>query len=349
MATGGDGRWRWQQKFVLAWLENRHVTIYRNVGFRSPRNADGESGAAGPADGHRLYSDDAVSGFDRLDAAEVLEHPAGDAAEGVVMVRHLRCAVLVVAFPGLVRRERAMLVLEDDVMVNLTAETAALGRLDPAAWAEYLEQRSGLPGARANLTLVQAAAESARADVVDRLLQHGGEYQAMCAAAAAGLRAAGDLVELARSLAVDDRWRVREGVVIGLQLLGDREPDALFAIVSDWVVDPDPLVVRAAVAAISEPRLIRGRAAAHLALDICRLATERLLEVPPSGRRRPAARTLRQALGYCWSVAVAADPETGVPAFTALSRSTDPDIAWVVRENRRKKRLERLLGMQPLR
>ena len=54
-------------------------------------------------------------------------------------------------------------------------------------------------------------------------------------------------------------------------------------------------------------------------------------------------RTLRQALGYCWSVAVAADPEHGLPRFLALSASPDPDVAWVVRENRRKARLARLL------
>jgi hypothetical protein len=54
-------------------------------------------------------------------------------------------------------------------------------------------------------------------------------------------------------------------------------------------------------------------------------------------------RTLRQALGYAWSVAVAADPEPGLTAFTALRDDPDPDVAWVVRENLRKKRLQRLL------
>lgn len=54
-------------------------------------------------------------------------------------------------------------------------------------------------------------------------------------------------------------------------------------------------------------------------------------------------RTLRQGLGYCWSVAVAGDPVTGLEAFAALD-VTDPDVAWVVRENRKKARLRRLLG-----
>lgn len=55
-------------------------------------------------------------------------------------------------------------------------------------------------------------------------------------------------------------------------------------------------------------------------------------------------RTLRQALGYCWSVAVAGDPAAGVLRFAALRGSSDPDMAWVVRENEKKARLRRVLG-----
>ena len=54
-------------------------------------------------------------------------------------------------------------------------------------------------------------------------------------------------------------------------------------------------------------------------------------------------RTLRQALGYCWSVAVAADPDLALPAFEALEASADPDVRWIVRENLRKARLQRVL------
>ena len=55
------------------------------------------------------------------------------------------------------------------------------------------------------------------------------------------------------------------------------------------------------------------------------------------------ARTLRQALGYCWSVAVAADPGPGLPRFLALSASSDPDVAWIVHDNRGKARLAKVL------
>jgi len=52
---------------------------------------------------------------------------------------------------------------------------------------------------------------------------------------------------------------------------------------------------------------------------------------------------LRQALGYCWSVAVAADLGGGLPNFRALQQHGDPDVQWIVRENTKKSRLARLL------
>jgi hypothetical protein len=124
--------------------------------------------------------------------------------------------------------------------------------------------------------------------------------------------------------------------------VGDADPVLLRRLVTAWVAHPDPLVVRAAVATICEPRLLRTPEAAGFALAACRQATDGLLALPPARRREPDARTLRQALGYCWSVAVAADP-AGLPEFLALDADSDPDLAWIVRENRGKARLRKLL------
>ncbi len=54
-------------------------------------------------------------------------------------------------------------------------------------------------------------------------------------------------------------------------------------------------------------------------------------------------RALRKALGYCWSVAVAADPAAGLARFRALEHDDDSDVQWIVRENSKKSRLARLL------
>ncbi len=49
-------------------------------------------------------------------------------------------------------------------------------------------------------------------------------------------------------------------------------------------------------------------------------------------------RTLRKALGYGWSVVIAADPGAGLPMFQRPEGLQDRDIDWIVRENRKKAR-----------
>lgn len=223
------------------------------------------------------------------------------------------------------------------------AAAAELQRLERSAWPTYVTQHSGLPGPRANLALVEAAATLADPLTIDELMRGGDEYPLMCAAAALGLRAdQTEFASRAHALASNDLWRVREGVAIGLQLLGDADPAALRSLVRRWSDDPDPLVVRAAVAAICEPRLLRTSEAAASAVEACRRATQHLAELPAERRAHSDVRTLRRALGYCWSVAIAADPAPGLTAFRELD-TADADIAWVVKQNRQKKRLAALL------
>lgn len=53
-------------------------------------------------------------------------------------------------------------------------------------------------------------------------------------------------------------------------------------------------------------------------------------------------RTLRQALAYGWSVAVAALPAEGKATFERWLDSSDPDVRWLLRENLRKQRLKQM-------
>jgi hypothetical protein len=59
-------------------------------------------------------------------------------------------------------------------------------------------------------------------------------------------------------------------------------------------------------------------------------------------RRTDDFKVLRQALGYCWSVAAAAAPENARPYFEKWMRSTDKDVAWVMKSNLGKARMEGL-------
>ena len=230
-----------------------------------------------------------------------------------------------------------------------------LRHLGAAQWPGYLGERSGLPGPRGNIELAQAVADVGVPAFFDRLIETDDEYLVFCGVVGLGRELAEDAdtdearaeaEHRLRRHATDVRWRVREAVAMALQRLGDADLARLLDVVRRWADDDDPLVLRAAAAAICEPRLLREPAAAAAAVAVCEQATRALVALPADRRQDPDVRTLRQALGYCWSVAVAADPAEGLPRFRALSDGpfgNDPDVVWIVRENSAKARLAALL------
>ena len=212
----------------------------------------------------------------------------------------------------------------------------------------YLTTHSDLPGPRGNLELIAAAADVLARQLALELADEADEYLRCCGVVTLGRLVLDDPADagplaLLTARAADPLWRVREAVAMAAQRIGDADPVRLCTLVEAWVRDGDPLVVRAGVAAVCEPRLLRDPATAQAAVAACERATAHLLAVPADRRRDGSVRVLRQGLGYCWSVAVAAEPARGLPAFDALPLD-DPDVAWVVRENRTKKRLVQLLG-----
>lgn len=230
----------------------------------------------------------------------------------------------------------------DAVMGKVGDHRVALRQLDD--WLPYLDEHSGLPGPRGNLELVAACGEEADLDRAGRLVATGDEFATVCGIVAYGrYLGAGDdgPVALLHRYAADDRWRVREGVAMALQRAADDNPDKAFHVAEQWAADPDPLLKRAAVAAVCEPRLLKDRAFAGRALELVDHVTADLVALPGPERRNASVRTLRQALGYCWSVAIAADPVAGLALFRRLEVLQDRDIAWIVRENRKKARFIR--------
>ncbi len=222
-----------------------------------------------------------------------------------------------------------------------------LSALDRESRLPFLLEHSGLPGPRANLELVEAVADIGDLRTFESLVDSGEEYLALCGVVGLGqVLASGPSPKLEsalRSCARDARWRIREGVAIALQRVGDADPARLRQLTAGWAADPDPLVQRAAVAGMCEPRLLVTADNATHALGLCRDVTDSLAARPAAERTTEPVRTLRKALGYCWSVAVAADPTAGLPMFTVLSASEDGDVQWIARENRKKSRLARLL------
>jgi hypothetical protein len=232
-----------------------------------------------------------------------------------------------------------------DVVVDLAARS-------PDQVAGYLTENSGLPGPRANLTLADAFAAAAPPDLVRRFATSADEYLAFCGTEGLGRLCLSpvdrtDALAQLRQAAADPRWRVREGVARALQIVGDADSGLLATVIDEWSGTPDAWLARAAVAAICEPRLLHDPAAQDLALLACTRATDLLLDStdpnPDPAREREAHRVLRSALGYGWSIAIAANPDAGLAAFGSLATRDEPDARWIVRSNLTKKRLRAVL------
>ena len=214
----------------------------------------------------------------------------------------------------------------------------------------YLRAHSNLPGPRGNLELLEAASAAASPTELRRWADLDpsvaptdtpGEFVAAVGVVGLGrLVAAGDrtLLPRLRDASRDPRWRVREAVAIGLQAWGDLDRPALLAEMERWA-GGSPLEGRAAMAALCEPRLLREPDTIARTLAVLDRLTMAVRSA--QDRRHPDVRVLRQALGYGWSVAVAADPDLGLPAFERWLGDPDADVRWIVRSNLAKARLAR--------
>lgn len=202
-------------------------------------------------------------------------------------------------------------------------------------WEPYLKANSGLPGPRGNLELVEAVGDLASEAQLWRWSASDDEYLAVCGAAGLGRFALTDPKVLPRlkHLATDSRWRVREGVAMALQRVGRQDMARLIREMDAWA-DGSPYVQRAAAAGLCEPALLKDARQVRQVLKLLDRITRSVL----SSRDR----VLRQALGYCWSVAVAASPDDGRAAMKRWLDSDDPDIRWIMKTNLGKSRMAAL-------
>ena len=218
-------------------------------------------------------------------------------------------------------------------------------------WDAYLLKESGLPGPRGNIELAQAVADEGTRALFRRYLAYTAdkapvnspyEFLAFCGVVGLGrLLAEGDrkLFKALRRYASDPRWRMREGVAMALQRLGAVDMEALTAEMHVWSGGTF-LEQRAAAAAMCEPRLLKQAPHARAALQIVDQCTVSIAQA--DNRRDTDFLTLRQGLGYCWSVAVVALPEEGKPLMKKWLLTADKDVQWMMRENLKKTRLARM-------
>ena len=211
-------------------------------------------------------------------------------------------------------------------------------------WAPFLLKESGLPGPRGNLELAHAVAQEGNKKQFEKFLSFRAEentpevFLVFCGVLGLGKLAASEpkLFDCLREYASDTRWRVREAVAAGLQLAGDQDMDQLLKEMGQWSKG-NWYEQRAAAAALAEPRLLKDPKRVKQALHILDQITASMDKTEST--RDESFKVLRQGMAYCWSVVIAALPETGKPLFEKWLNSRDKDIRWMMKENLKKNRL----------
>jgi hypothetical protein len=233
-------------------------------------------------------------------------------------------------------------------MGKLEAYRQALAGL--TEWDDFLRRNSGLPGPRGNLELAHAVMLEGDVALFDRYIRLTPErapentpdnFLAFCGVLGQGrLIAEGDRKRMRtlRGFASDPRWRIREGVAMALQVIGERDMETLLREMEVWQTG-NCLEQRAAAAALCEPKLLKFEPTARRVVNLLQAITKHAAQRPD--RIAEPFKVLRQGLGYCWSVAVAAAPEYGKKIMALWMVTDDKDIQWIMRENLKKNRLIR--------
>ncbi len=218
-------------------------------------------------------------------------------------------------------------------------------------WDDYLLSHSGLPGPRANLELLRAVYLEGEEPLFRRYLREYGQpdqapvnspqqFLFLCGVVGLGkLLPSSAVFHTLRQLASDPRWRSREGVCIALQYFGDHNIQYLLSEMQNWSRGSF-FEQRAAIVALCEPRLLSEE---HIALQVITLVNDVTFSlISAQDRRQEDYKVLRQALAYCWSVAIVGLPIAGKMYMENWLKSGDKDVQWVMRENLKKKRLEKM-------
>lgn len=240
---------------------------------------------------------------------------------------------------------------EFDIIISCLPQPPPTALRALADWEPYILANSNLPGPRANLELAYAVMEEGNPAQFERWAALDAQIApgdapavllAVCGVMGLGrLIAEGrrDLLPALRGHASDPRWRVREGVAMALQRMGDADMSSLLEEMERWA-GGSRLEQRAAVAGLAEPRLLRDPAHAAAVLELFDRITATVAGAPD--RRSDDFRVLRRALGYAWSVAAVALPEVGLPLLEKWLAVDDANVRRVMRENLKKKRLKKV-------
>jgi hypothetical protein len=155
------------------------------------------------------------------------------------------------------------------------------------------------------------------------------------------------IAALLRESANSPNWRLREGVTLGLQFIGEEDADAMMAILRRWLPSATLLELRAVVATIAHPPILALRQdVADEGIDIAGEIFARIQSVDASSRGQEPFKVLAKGMGFAVSVIVAAAPERGFKMMRRFATSGDADINRILKENLGKSRLTKRFPAQ---
>ncbi len=125
----------------------------------------------------------------------------------------------------------------------------------------------------------------------------------------------------------------------GYATVGERDIAAMKGIVAQWLADGTWLTLRAVAAGLAHPPILEDPDVALYAVETAATLVAALTRAGAKDRREESFKILRQGLGYSLSVFAAASPGEGFTLLRKCAAVGDPDLAWVIRENLKKKRI----------
>jgi hypothetical protein len=209
---------------------------------------------------------------------------------------------------------------------------------------KFIMKHSNLPGPRGNLELAFALADIyENFDVLiewTRISEDQADvnnpkfFLAFCSVVCLGniytKRKNKKIISILKKLANDGRWRMKEAVAFGFQLIGEHDFRELQKIFSDWIIKSNNLEKRAILVSLAHPPLLNN---AHT--EFCFEIADTVLKEMD---RENDFDVLRKGLEFTISVFVAANPKMG---FSFIKRwiGKDKVIDKIMKENLKKNRL----------
>lgn len=211
---------------------------------------------------------------------------------------------------------------------------------------QFIIKNSNLPGPRGNLELAFAFAEiyddfDALQDWIEITedqadVNNPKSFLAFCSAVCLGKiyikKKDKKLITILKKFANDGRWRMREAVAFGFQIIGENNFDELKKIFSDWIEKSNNLEKRAILVSLAHPPFLNE--------DNTKFCFEITDIVLNQMDRENDFDVLRKGLDFTISVFAAANPKLGF-SFIKKWIGKDKVIDKIMKENLKKNRLVR--------